>query len=169
LEIKTTTLQDSEIQQIVQLYHQVWGGNPDDIFERFERHTTYPGFQGVVALEAKNVVGFAYGYTSTPGQYYHELLKRALSTAHQSGWLENTFEIAELAVHPSKRRTGLGKRLVENLMKHTSNQMAILTTQINNLPARKLYEQLDWKIIQQNFKPSETAEPYVIMGKKLIP
>lgn len=169
MEIRTISLQKTELQYISQLYHHVWGENPDDFLERIKRHATYPGFQGVVAYDTKAVVGFAYGYTSTPGQFYHGLLKKALSNTHQAGWLEDCFEFAELAVHPSVRGSGLGKRLAESLENRASNQTAILTTQITNTPARKLYELLNWKIIQQNFKPSESAEPYVIMGKKLIP
>lgn len=168
MEIRTVFLEKSELQQIAQLYQLIWEENADDFLTRLERHATYPGYHGIVAMDGQTVVGFAYGYTSAPGQYYHELLKEALSNNNQTGWLEDCFEFVELAVHSSVRKIGLGRRLVKRLEEHIPNQAAILTTQMNNTPARKLYEQLNWTVIQQNFKPSGSAEPYVIMGKQLI-
>jgi ribosomal protein S18 acetylase RimI-like enzyme len=166
MDYKSISLEQSETQTIIRLYSEVWGGNPEDFSGQFNRHMTYPGFHGIVAYDGKEVIGFAYGYTSIPGQFYHELLRKELAKSHQEWWLEDCFEFVELVVHPSHRRKKLGQNLVEKLLENTQNQTSILTTQRNNTSALSLYDKLNWETLEQNFKPGENTEPYVIMGKK---
>ena len=61
------------------------------------------------------MIGFAYGYASLPGQYYHELLARAFDREECDKWLRDCFEFVELAVHPSFRKQGLGRMLTLKL------------------------------------------------------
>ena len=159
----------TQLTQVVRLYCEVWGGDPIDFAKRFKRHANYPGFDATLALVEEDAVGFAYGYTSTPGQYYHELLREELTKSNQEWWLGDCFEFVELAVHPNYRRSFKGQELAVSLLEDVQNQTAILTTQMNNTPAIRLYQKLNWEIIAQNFTPGDTDEPYVIMGKKLIP
>ncbi|WP_051359567.1 GNAT family N-acetyltransferase [Paucisalibacillus globulus] len=118
-------------------------------------------------MDENAVIGFAYGYTSTPGQFYHDLLRMSLENSNQESWLEDCLEFVELAVHPNHRRKKLGQELVATLLEDSQNQTAILTTQKNNTSALLLYEKLNWEVLEHNFKLGETTEPYIIMGKKL--
>lgn len=165
MEIKSVSLTELELQNMVRIYHEVWGGNPNDFLERFKRHSTYPGFQGVVAYEGKDISGFAYGYTSSPGQYYHNLLRMELTNSNQEYWLEDCFEFVELVVHPKYRRNNIGQELATNLLEESQNKKAVLTTQMDNTSARNLYKKLNWEIVKEDFYPGDTTEPYVIMGK----
>ncbi|PAF19029.1 hypothetical protein [Terribacillus saccharophilus] len=78
-----------------------------DIAPQFVRHSRYSGYQGLVKLDEKShMAGLVYGYTSRPGQYYHDLLRPALQENGKSDWLDDCFELVELAVAPSVRGSG---------------------------------------------------------------
>lgn len=156
------------IEKLANLYKEVWKSDDDSIKERFLRHATYEGYQGMmIVTDEDEVVGFSYGYTSLPGQYYHGLLAREFNSQEYETWLKDCFELVEVAVHPSHRRQGLGRLLVTKLLEGVNNRSSILTTQVHNEAARKLYESLGWVVLKEPFFPTEKKIPYVIMGKKL--
>ncbi|MGE6256924.1 GNAT family N-acetyltransferase [Heyndrickxia sporothermodurans] len=90
-----------------------------------------------------------------PGQYYNNLLEKDFHLEEKHKWLNHCFEFVEVAIHPSYRKQGLGKNT------------AILTTQVNNIAARSLYESLNWKVLKEPFFPSDKNNPFGIMGKEL--
>ena len=156
------------LQQISELYIEVWNSENDLIRERILKHSSYQGFKGLVVLsDDGKVVSFSYGYTSLPGQFYHELLAKELSSEEYQTWLQDCFEFVELAVHPSYRKQGIGKMLTEKLLADVNNKTSVLTTQIDNISARSLYESLHWKVLKEPFYPGDSKDPYVIMGKEL--
>lgn len=153
--------------QVADLYQQVWNKEDDAIRDRVLRHAGYDGYRGFVAIsEQGEVAGYAYGYFSQPGQYYHGLLSKAFNPEDDQDWLEDCFEFVELGVHPSFRNQGLAKKLVTRLIDGVEHKNAVLTTQSNNAPARSLYENLGWTALNDTFYPNG-GESYVIMGKKL--
>ncbi|MCM3364566.1 MULTISPECIES: GNAT family N-acetyltransferase [Niallia] len=153
------------INKMEELYKQVWNKS---IKERLIRHTTYEGFRGYIIITAEEeLLGFAYGYTSLPGQYYHELLSIEVNQKQYETWLKDCFEVVEFAVHPLYRNKGYGKKLIHELLKGVENKTAVLTTQVNNTVARHLYKQMRWIVIKEPFIPSEHEATYVIMGKVL--
>ncbi|GAM16482.1 acetyltransferase [Mesobacillus selenatarsenatis SF-1] len=117
--------------------------------------------------EQGEVAGYAYGYFSQPGQYYHGLLSNAFNPEEYQNWLGDCFEFVELGVHPAFRNQGLAKQLVTRLIDGVEHKTAVLTTQSNNAPARSLYEDLGWTCLNDAFYPNGNEESYVIMGKKL--
>jgi ribosomal protein S18 acetylase RimI-like enzyme len=156
------------LNQVAVLYQQVWNQEDDSIRDRVVRHAGYDGYRGFVAIsEQGEVAGYAYGYFSLPGQYYHELLSKAFNPEEYHNWLEDCFEFVELGVHPAFRNHGLAKQLVNILLEGTTHKTSILTTQLDNGSARRLYESLGWNVLKDAFYPNGDDEPYVIMGKKL--
>ena len=114
------------------------------------------------------LIGYAYGYSSLSGQYYHELLASHLAPDTSTEWLRDCFEFVELAVHPSCRKQGLGARLHDQLLKKLPFKRAVLTTQTNNWPAISLYRSKGWSIISDSFLPyDDPEEPFIIFGKTL--
>ena len=157
------------IQQTSELYKAVWGSEDSSIVERFLKHSTYQGYRGF-AIESNDnkVIGFSYGYTSLPGQFYHELLAKEFDSEEYHKWLQDCFEFVELAVHPSYRQQGLAKMLITKLLEEVDNKTAILSTQMDNKSARSLYESLEWRVLKEPFYPGNLDQPYVIMGKELF-
>lgn len=168
--VKVIELESNEvIQKVSELYKEVWNSEDHSIKERIVKHSSYEGFRGfVIQSKEDRVIGFSYGYTSMPGQFYHELLAKEFNSEEYYDWLQDCFEFVELAVHPSYRKQGLGKMLISKLLEGVDNSTTVLTTQINNNSARSLYESLQWKVLKEPFYPSNTKMPYVIMGKKLL-
>lgn len=160
---------DEILLEMASLYNFVWNAMDDEFKERIKRHSGYEGFRAVVALnEASAVVGFAYGYVSSEGQFYRGLLEKALSHEEIENWLEDCFEFVELAVHPEYQRNGLGVKLHQKLLAGIVQNTSILTTQVTNVSARSLYLKLDWVVVKEPFIPfSDNDEGYVIMGKVL--
>lgn len=134
----------------------------------FRRHAGYPGWRGLVALgPGDEVLGFAYGYTSTPGQFYRGKLEAALGPDLSARWLSDCFEFVELGVVPPARRRGIAGRLHDALLAGTGHRTAVLTTWVTNTPARALYESRGWQVILEPWLPAPDGEPYVIMGLDL--
>ena len=156
------------LNQVANLYQQVWNQEESSIMDRVVRHSGYEGYRGFVAIsEQGDVAGYAYGYFSQPGQYYHELLSKAFNSEEYQNWLEDCFEFVELGVHPSFRNQGLAFQLVTRLLDGVEHKTAVLTTQSNNGPARSLYGNLGWSVLNDTFYPNGDGEAYVIMGKNL--
>jgi ribosomal protein S18 acetylase RimI-like enzyme len=163
--VKIDMTNENRIKSIDNLYREVWDYS---IKERLIKHSSYPGFSGFVCLsDNEEFVGFTYGYSSLPGQYYHDILAKELDSTGYALWLSNCFELVELVVHPSYRNQGYAKWLVTELLKDVQNKTTILTTQVNNQSARHLYQALDWTTVKEPFFPSNDGTPYVIMGKVL--
>ena len=168
--VRVLALASNEVlHQVSELYKEVWNNEDSSINERILRHSSYKGFRGFVILSKEDkLVGFSYGYTSLPGQFYHELLAKEFNSEEYHIWLQDCFEFVELAVHPSYRKQGLGKLLITKLLEDVENKTSILTTQVMNNSARSLYESLHWKVLKEPFYPGNSKQPYVIMGKELM-
>ncbi len=159
---------ESFLHSVVSLYQTVWNNWSESHFDRIKRHTGYKGFRGYVSVADGEVIGYAYGYTSLSGQYYHELLNDHLSSDGSNDWLSNCFEFVELAVHPSYRKHGIGARLHDQLLNDLPFERAVLTTQSNNWPAISLYRSKGWIIVSDSFLPYDDPEqPFIIFGKTL--
>ncbi|QDP39578.1 GNAT family N-acetyltransferase [Radiobacillus deserti] len=163
---KLTAITNEDMKSISDLYRQTWKKEDPSVEERFRRHATYEGYKGLILKSNEEPVGFVYGYTSQKGQYYNELLRKALSNTEQSQWLEDCLEVVELVVLPEERRSGRGALLMTKLMEEVKHKTAILTTQVDNYAARGLYEKLGWHVVKEPFFPN-TEEAYVVLGKKL--
>ncbi|KMY45681.1 hypothetical protein AC622_16925 [Bacillus sp. FJAT-27916] len=160
--------EETILQSVAFLYQMVWNDWSESHISRIKRHTGYKGFRGVTVVKDGELIGYAYGYSSLSGQYYHELLASHLAPDTSTKWLRDCFEFVELAVHPSCRKQGLGARLHDQLLKKLPFKRAVLTTQTNNWPAISLYRSKGWSIISDSFLPyDDPEEPFIIFGKTL--
>ncbi|GAA0603423.1 GNAT family N-acetyltransferase [Virgibacillus siamensis] len=138
-----------------------------EMVQTIRKHSTYPGFFGIKALnDDTELIGFAYGYESTPGQFYRGKLEEQLTTAQVESWLADCFEFVELIVAPSARKRGVGSELHDALIGQASHRTSVLTTGINNSPAIRLYTKKEWEVIKHDAPVLSDDNLQLIMVKK---
>jgi GNAT superfamily N-acetyltransferase len=127
------------------------------------------GVRCVVAHPAveKSVVGFAYGYTSAPGQWWHVTVTRDLSPEMIEFWFSNAFEFVEFGVIPSVQRHGIGNRLHQAILSNLLHRTAVLNVMQADIPAFHMYQNRGWFPLRQNFLYHEGDHPCTIMGIEL--
>ena len=173
---------------LLEIYRSVFTEPPYDESEatvrQFARvlgnHVRRPGFKFVVARAGdaaepdaiadrppEEVVGFAYGYTSRPGQWWYDAVTRRLDPAVNAAWMDDPFEVVELAVRPAHQGQGTGGRLHDALLEGLPHRAAVLSTAAVETAATHLYRRRGWVILSDSFTFPGTNVPYAIMGLRL--
>lgn len=149
-------------------------------------HAGYPAFRAFVvtalpdgrsaestlrARTASRIVAFGYGFHGARGQWWHDMVRSALhlagGTAAADEWLADSFEVAELHVHPTHQRQGIGRRLLCQLTEGRTERTAVLSTMDSESPARRLYRSLGFRDLLINYRFSGADVPYAVMGATL--
>ncbi len=156
---------------ILDIYAQVHGLDAQARAAREEimrRHFGRRGYRGLIALDRGRLVGFAYGYTGDPGQYWYDKVWAAMTPQQRAQWLEpEHFEFVELAVHPQWQGQGIGGRLHDLLLEGRPELVALLTVRADNAPALHLYRSRGWEVVLDDFHFAPGGEQYLVMGKWL--
>lgn len=168
---------DAARQQITAIYRAAFTPPPYSLDDRditnfsrtFARHNRREDFRCVLARQTVDgiLVGFAYGYTSLPGQWWREVVARELSPQAAQRWLAHAFEFVELAVEPAFQGRGLGGCLHDRLLNGLPHRTAVLSTIQGETAAIHLYRKRSWITIQPGFLFPGNAQPYLILGKAL--
>ncbi len=154
-----------------------------------ERHTGFPSFHCVVMTlpdDPENappelrtqtgrrrltIIGFAYGFHGTSGQWWHDLVRSALAAAGgrdlAHAWLGDSFEVAEVHVHPDYQGRGVGRAMVPGLIHPRLERTALLSTQDADSRARRLYRGLGFSDLLTGYRFPGTDPPYAVMGAPL--
>ena len=129
---------------------------------------TFPHFCARGARDDEGrLIGFCYGYTSEDGQWWHELVRRALDPRTAGQWLPQAFELSELHVHPSAQGRGLGRALLLSLADGLPHRTMLLSTPDSDTRAVRLYRRLGFQdLARQHYFPGE-GRPFAILGRAL--
>ncbi|PRX77021.1 acetyltransferase (GNAT) family protein [Bacillus sp. V-88] len=157
-------LEGKYFKKMISLYCRLFQVDARGMEDQFKRHSTYPLFEGYLAIIDEQVAGYIYGYSSRKGQYYHELLARHLHSERE--WMKDCMELVELGVDPAYRGRGIGKMLVGQLLQNRKEKRVLLTTRKDNHTAIAFYLAGGFKVIREGFYPNVPHE-YIIMGKHL--
>ena len=137
-------------------------------------HAVHPGFRALTAAEdgSGETVGFGYGFRGAPGQWWHDTVARALTSAHGAAvagaWLSDSFEVAELHVVPEYQGRGIGAGLLLRLTSGRPERTALLSTRDAESPARRLYRGVGFTDLLTGFAFFPGGEPpYAVMGAEL--
>ena len=137
-------------------------------------HAVHPGFRALTAAEdgSGETVGFGYGFRGAPGQWWHDTVARALTSAHgapvAAAWLNDSFEVAELHVVPEYQGRGIGAGLLLRLTSGRPERTALLSTRDADSPARRLYRGVGFTDLLTGFAFFTGGEPpYAVMGAEL--
>ena len=142
--------------------------------------STAPGGQatGTTALGGERsqgarplLVGFAYGFHGSGGQWWHDVVRRAatsvLGARAADDWFDDSLEIAEVHVLPGYQGRGTGLAMMLRLTAGRPERSAVLSTMDANTRARRLYHGLGFTDLLTGFEFPGTDLPYAIMGAPL--
>jgi ribosomal protein S18 acetylase RimI-like enzyme len=150
-----------------------------------DRHAASPGFRCLTATADGVIAGFTYGFHGETGQWWHDMVAGALAVnpgagyqdrgthADQTGggtaagWLDNSFEIAELHVLPPYQGMGIGRSLLLSLTSGRQERTAVLSTADAPTRARRLYRGVGFTDLLTGFRFSGSEPPYAVMGARL--
>jgi ribosomal protein S18 acetylase RimI-like enzyme len=165
---------EAERDQILDVYGEAFASPPynrreidtENFSRTLTRHMERKDFRLLAAWESKTgkIVGFNYGYTSAPGQWWHDLVEGAMTPQAAREWLTDTFEFVELAVTPGAQGRGVGSRLHDTLLTGLYHRRAVLSTMQAETVALKLYRKRGWITLLETFYFPGTSKPYQIMG-----
>jgi ribosomal protein S18 acetylase RimI-like enzyme len=131
-------------------------------------HTGYAGFACRAALRADGrLVGFAYGYTSTAGQWWHDLVRRAVTAEVAAGWMRDAFELSEMHVLPHYQGVGIGRRLLTSLAGAISHRAILLSTPDADTRAFRLYRSLGFIDLARGHLFPGDGRPFAVLGARL--
>ncbi len=117
------------------------------------------------------IVGFAYGFHGGGGQWWHDLVSRAVASVlggrAADDWFGDSLEIAEVHVLPSHQGRGTGLAMMLGLTAGRPEPVAVLSTMDSDTKARRLYRGLGFTDLLTDFTFPGTEMPYAIMGAPL--
>ncbi|WP_157520932.1 GNAT family N-acetyltransferase [Herbidospora daliensis] len=165
----------SELRTVLGIYTAAMRPPPDQLSGRLaimRNHTTYPAFAGVLATtESGEIAGFAYGFHGAHGQWWHDVVKRALferaGPLVADDWFGDALELAEIHVHPDHQSKGIGRRMIHTMCAGRPERTAVLSTHDAPTAARHLYASLGFYDLMTAFAFPGGSELYAIAGARL--
>jgi ribosomal protein S18 acetylase RimI-like enzyme len=144
-------------------------GRVTSFADTLRRHAGYAGFLAFGAFNLRNrLVGFSYGYSSQPGLWWREQVAAPMTPEQRRAWFVDTFELAELHVHPSAQGNHLGSELHDRLLGTQPHRSALLSVMHRSERARQLYASRGWQCIIAELRFStEPQTPFSVLGLEL--
>ncbi|MEV8637223.1 GNAT family N-acetyltransferase [Streptosporangium sp. NPDC051023] len=125
------------------------------------RQTESAGFEAVTVREDGALVGFAYGLPLSPRSTWWDGLQPPQLGDFTAETGQRTFAVIDLAVLPSHRGRGLGRRLMNELLGSRAEERATLATDPGNGEAQRMYERWGWsKVGRTPGVEGETADAF---------
>lgn len=137
--------------------------------ERLPRHVARAGFRFVGAFASdRRLVGFVYGYTGAPGQWWYDKVAAALDADAAAEWLDPPhFEFTELAVAPAYQSRGVGTRLHDEVLDGLPHERALLSALADNTRVIAFYEHRGWRVILPELRFEPGRPLFAILGREL--
>lgn len=130
-------------------------------------HTERAGFRAMAALDGEDaMLGFGYGYTTAPGQWWHDQVRAAIGGLGPQ-WLPGSLELCELHVTPDRQGAGLGRALLLHLLEDAPQPAVLLSTPEGDTRAWRLYRSLGFvDLARQHLFPGD-SRPFAVLGARL--
>ncbi|MFJ8313674.1 MULTISPECIES: GNAT family N-acetyltransferase [unclassified Streptomyces] len=132
------------------------------------RHLSQPGARALGATTPEGrLVGFVYGMPNDRTHWWSTVVEPYLRSNRTDGWLDDSFVITELHVHPAHQGRGLGRALITTITDTAAQPRSILSAIDTESPARALYRALGYIDLAGQVHFPSAARPYAVMGAPL--
>lgn len=131
------------------------------------RHMAHPGARALGATVAGALVGFVYGMPNDRSHWWSTIVEPYLRARGNEHWLDDSFVITELHVHPAHQNRGLGRSLITTVTDTVTEPRSILSAIDTESPARGLYRSLGYEDLARQVHFPSAPLPYAVMGAPL--
>ncbi|MCD2464074.1 MULTISPECIES: GNAT family N-acetyltransferase [unclassified Streptomyces] len=132
------------------------------------RHLLSPGARAYGATTPEGrLVGFVYGMPNDRGHWWSTVVEAYLRATGTVDWLDDSFVITELHVHPGYQGRGVGRELITTITDESAQPRSILSAIDTDSPARGLYRSLGYEDLARQVHFPSAARPYAVMGASL--
>ncbi|WP_282694066.1 GNAT family N-acetyltransferase [Streptomyces sp. CC208A] len=132
------------------------------------RHLMCPGARAYGALTPDGrLAGFVYGMPNDRTHWWSTVVEPYLRATGTADWLDDSFVITELHVHPAFQGRGLGRGLITTITDTADEKRSILSAIDTESPARGLYRSLGYTDLARQVHFPSAARPYAVMGAPL--
>ncbi|MEU8571147.1 GNAT family N-acetyltransferase [Streptomyces pathocidini] len=132
------------------------------------RHLESRGARALAATTPDGrLVGFVYGMPNNRVHWWSTVVQPYLRTEGHDDWLDDSFVITELHVHPAFQKRGIGRSLITTITDSAAEPRSILSAIDTESPARALYRSLGYRDLARRVIFPSAPSPYVVMGADL--
>ncbi|NEC90801.1 GNAT family N-acetyltransferase [Streptomyces sp. SID12501] len=132
------------------------------------RHLTYPGACALGATTSGGrLAGFVYGMPNDRAHWWSTVVEPYLRRQGHDAWLDDSFVITELHVHPTFQNIGVGRALISTITDAAAEPRSILSAIDTDSPARGLYHSLGYEDLARQVLFPSAPKPYAVMGAPL--
>ncbi|WP_432139355.1 MULTISPECIES: GNAT family N-acetyltransferase [unclassified Streptomyces] len=148
-----------------------FGLGPDEVAVRRQivlRHMTSPGARALGATTPDGrLAGFVYGMPNDRAHWWSTVVEPYLRARGNDHWLDDSFVITELHVHPAYQNRGAGRALITTITDSATEPRSILSAIDTESPARALYRSLGYHDLARQVLFPSAPRPYAVMGAVL--
>ncbi|OQR59899.1 GNAT family N-acetyltransferase [Streptomyces maremycinicus] len=147
-----------------------FGLGPDEVAVRRQivlRHMAHPGARAFGATVGGRLVGFVYGMPNDRTHWWSTVVQPYLRAQGNEHWLDDSFVITELHVHPAHQNRGAGRALITTITDTATQPRSILSAIDTESPARALYHSLGYQDLARRVLFPSAPRPYAVMGAPL--
>lgn len=161
----------ARVDEALDIQAVAFGLGPDEVAVRRQivlRHMTGPGARALGATTPDgHLVGFVYGMPNDRAHWWSTIVEPYLREQNREQWLDDSFVITELHVHPHHQNHGVGRRLITSITAPCGLPRSILSAIDTDSPARGLYHSLGYTDLARQVHFPSAPRPYAVMGAPL--
>ena len=132
------------------------------------RHAAHEGFACRAAvLDDGTLVGFGYGYTTLPGQWWHDLVRRALDDEQARSGSATRSSCPSCTCCPSSRAAAPARPLLGELAVVLPHDAMLLSTPDVDTRAFRLYRHLGFVDLRRHYLFPGDSRPFAVLGARL--
>ncbi|MDH6224673.1 MULTISPECIES: GNAT family N-acetyltransferase [Streptomyces] len=161
----------ARVDEALAVQAEAFGLGEDEIAVRREivqRHMTLPGARALgAATPDGRLAGFVYGMPNDRSHWWSTVVEPYLRALGNDAWLDDSFVITELHVHPLHQKQGIGRALITAITDGADEPRSILSAIDHESPARRLYRSLGYTDLARRVHFPSATVPYAVMGAPL--